>query len=278
MPTQRPNRARTIFMRNGSGRRHGASFYIFTCRPSVWRADYLDAMLRLSPRGEIAPPWRDINERTRCAVKAQCTCCRAQNDALRTPLETIRVMTCESGRSGNHLIRRGLLDATLSPEVGPWPTSAAIGRAKSQTSDVGGMTGLRFTSSRTSPKPNSACASIVRALTLMRRHATQSCKQQSLMAQPCRLSRRLCAHYQCLAVRRCGSGMGRASCGGLAWGALPYGCAGCSAGPGARRASRRLLPLCVLHPGGSARCAASRAGLGEDHSAARRCALRRERS
>src|SRR6266446_3078445 len=51
--------------------RHGASLHIFACRPLVWSADYLDAMLRLSPRGEIAPPWRDINERTPCAVKAQ---------------------------------------------------------------------------------------------------------------------------------------------------------------------------------------------------------------
>src|SRR5712671_7166735 len=51
-------------------------------------------MLRLSPRGEIAPPWRDINERTPCAVKAQCTRCRAQNDALRAHLETITSMSC----------------------------------------------------------------------------------------------------------------------------------------------------------------------------------------
>jgi hypothetical protein len=87
MPTQRRNRACAIFIGNGFDRRHGASLHIFACRPLVWSADCLDAMLRLSPRGEIAPPWRDINERTPCAVKAQCTRCRAQNDALRADFD-----------------------------------------------------------------------------------------------------------------------------------------------------------------------------------------------
>src|SRR5216683_689624 len=87
MPTQRPNRVCAIFTGNEFGRRHGASLHIFACRPLVWSADYLDAMLRLSPRGEIAPPWSDINERTPLAVKGQCTRCGAQTDALRADFD-----------------------------------------------------------------------------------------------------------------------------------------------------------------------------------------------
>src|SRR5258708_1277374 len=82
MQTQRRNRVCAIFMGNRFDRRHSASLHIFACRPLVWSADYLDAMLRLSPRGEIAPPWRDINERTPSPVKGQCTRRGAPNDAL----------------------------------------------------------------------------------------------------------------------------------------------------------------------------------------------------
>ena len=89
MPTQRPNRVCAIFTGNEFGRRHGASLHIFTCRPLVWSADYLDAMLRLSPRGEIAPPWRDINERTPSPVKGQCTRRGAPADALRARSDEI---------------------------------------------------------------------------------------------------------------------------------------------------------------------------------------------
>jgi hypothetical protein len=39
-------------------------------------------MLRLSPRGEIAPPWGDINERTPSPVKGQCERRGAPADAL----------------------------------------------------------------------------------------------------------------------------------------------------------------------------------------------------
>ena len=103
MPTQRPNRVCAIFTGNEFGRRHGASLHIFTCRLLVWSADYLDAMLRLSPRGEIAPPWRDINERTPCAVKAQCTRGRRKT----TRLERISIAL-------NHI-------RTSSPDLPPVP-------------------------------------------------------------------------------------------------------------------------------------------------------------
>src|SRR5258707_5643106 len=87
------NRVCAIFIKNGFDRRHGASLHMFTCRPLVWSADYLDAMLRLSPRGEIAPPWRDINERTPCAVKRQCTRRGVPTDALRADFDRFESLT-----------------------------------------------------------------------------------------------------------------------------------------------------------------------------------------
>jgi hypothetical protein len=146
------------------------------------------------------------------------------------------------------------------------------------------LTGVRWghcvTFSPVSHDLNYACPEIARALisTLGRFHAAHSQTQQILMARPCRLHCCLCAHHQRNAIRRCGSGMGRTSCGGLAWGALPHGCARCRAGPGAGRATRRFLPLCVLHPDGCARRPAGGAALGADRSASPKRPLRCERS
>src|SRR5258708_33042879 len=50
-------------------------------------------MLRLSPRVENAPTWRDINESTPCAVKRQCTRRGAPTDALRADFDRFESLT-----------------------------------------------------------------------------------------------------------------------------------------------------------------------------------------
>src|SRR6266481_1605366 len=68
--------------------RHGASLHIFACRPLVWSADCLDAMLRLSPRGEIAPRCATLMKERLALSRRNTRACKAQNDALGARLET----------------------------------------------------------------------------------------------------------------------------------------------------------------------------------------------
>jgi hypothetical protein len=61
--------------------------------------------------------------------------------ALRTRREKLRhlhVIARESGRSSNHLIRRRLLDAPLSPEGGLGLLRRLLSERKSKTSDFAG--------------------------------------------------------------------------------------------------------------------------------------------